>query len=109
MFGGTGFHTWRNTAETERRLLAAERRRLARLRTAHRKLDRRARLLVDLTRVDDALRKHLKSMERVKRSGGVLYARAQTHASHLMRRHNRLVDALNAYVGTSQQVPLIEV
>lgn len=83
---------------TERKRLAEDRKRAAKNRAKHRKLDRRERLLKDLEAVDAKLR-----------AATLKSSAPQSHWTNLLRRRNKLVDALNAFVGTSQKVALEEV
>ena len=99
MFGSTGFHTWNTLSMAERKRQREHELHLKRLRKAHRKLDRRARLLIDLKRVDDRIKMFVRARH---------YGNSAARAAHLLRRHNRLVDALNAFTGTSQAMPMLE-
>jgi hypothetical protein len=92
MHAYTGNWTTSHYIATERVRLAADRKRAADNRRKHRSLDRRERLLADLEAVDKRLR-----------AQGKLGARANTFTvATLLRRRNKLVDALNS----SQREPL---
>lgn len=92
MLANTGHWTTERFVDVERRRLARERRE-AETRREHRSLDRRARLLADLEAVDKKLR-----------AATLKSSAPQSHWTTLLRRRNKLVDALNAFVGTSQKV-----
>jgi len=98
MLAYTGTWSTSHYLATERKRLERERVLAADNRRKHRSLDRRERLLKDLEVVDKKL-KHYVSKR--------YYALAR--ATCLLRRRNKLVNALNEYVGTSQSVPLEEV
>jgi hypothetical protein len=100
MLAYTGHWNTSHYLAEERKRLARERVAAARDRAAHRKLDRRARLLRDLEAVD----KKLKAAVKLNRGQHHLSPAQTAQATVLLRRRNRLVDALNAFVGTSQRV-----
>lgn len=86
MLAGTGHWTTARFCEVERKRLEAARLIAATNRTKHRNLDRQERLLRDLEAVSKKLSK------------AVLKGRPEATIRTLLRRRNRLVDALNAEV-----------
>ena len=98
MHAFTGHWSTARVLEVERQRLARERASAARNRAAHRKLDRWTRLVRDLEAVDKKLRAAVKV-----RKADWSAAQART-VVNLLRRRNRLVDALNKFTGASQAV-----
>lgn len=92
MLANSGHWTIERFVDVERRRIERQRRE-AETRREHRSLDRRARLLADLEAVDKELHAHLLKSSAL-----------ATRGTTLLRRRNKLVDALNAFVGTSQKV-----
>lgn len=107
MLAHTGHWNTEHYIRVERKRLEAERAIYAERRRKHRSLERRERLLRDLEAIDKKLKVLLKTVEHRKQLPGVPKYGARVVT--LLRRRNRIVDALNAYVGTSQRVAPEEV
>ena len=109
MTGYTGYLNSWTYCERERKELAKMIQQNKERRHKHRNLARRERLLVDLEAVHKRLERlnKVNTPSRIAKYGGE--AKIKRESSVLLRRWNRLVEALNSYNGTSQRAVMEDV
>jgi len=87
MLAGTHYWTGSHYLNHQRKRLEAERKQAAKDRAAHRKLDRRERLVRDLAAIEERLRPMLRLR--------FLNEHTERRFRNLLKRRNQMVDALD--------------